>query len=97
MPAVCAIKCVGDLRPEIEQAIHRNRLALDAVFQGGAIEILHHDVLAVLILADVVNGADIGMIERGRRPCLTPEALQGLRVLSQIVGQELQCYPPAKA
>ncbi len=73
------------------------RLALDAILQGRAVEILHHDVLAVLVLADVVDGANVGMIERGRGPRFAPEALERLRILRQFVGQKLQGYAPAQA
>ena len=91
------IERVGNLRPEVHQLVDRQRLALDAILQRRAVEILHHDVLAVFVFANVVDGADIGMVERGRRPRLAPEALQRLRILRQFVGQKLQSDTPAQA
>ena len=40
--------------------------------------------------ADFVDGADVGMVQRGGGPRLAAKAFQGLRVLGHIVGQELQ-------
>ena len=40
--------------------------------------------------ADFVDGADVGMIQSGRRSRLAPEAFQRLRIFGQLVGQELQ-------
>ena len=41
--------------------------ALDAMLQGLAVEELHGDEGLAVGLTDIVDGADIGMIERGGR------------------------------
>jgi hypothetical protein len=41
-------------------------------------------------LADVVNGADVGMIQRGCCPGLSLEALTPLRVVGEVIGQKFQ-------
>jgi len=41
-------------------------------------------------LADVVDGADVGMVQRGCGLGLAAKALERLRVLGQIVGKELE-------
>src|SRR4029453_9424918 len=46
--------------------------------------------------ADLVNRADVRMIERRGRPRLESEALRGLRVALQVGWQELQRDVPAK-
>ena len=98
MPAVCATSSASAIcAAEIHQLIDRDRLALDAVLQRRTVEIFHHDVLAILVFANVVDGADVGMIERGRGPRFTPEPLQRLRVLRQFIRQELQGHPPPQA
>src|SRR5215831_8960865 len=43
-----------------------------------------------VVLADFVDGADVGMIERRRRARLPPKALQRQWILGYIFGQELQ-------
>ncbi len=42
------------------------------------------------MLADVVDGADVRVVERGRRLGLALEAAQGLGILGDVVRQELQ-------
>ena len=42
------------------------------------------------MLADFVNRADVGMVQRRSGSRLPPEALQGLRARQQIIRQELQ-------
>ena len=44
------------------------------------------------MLVDVIDGADIGVIEGGGGLGLALEALQGLMVLGHIIGQELERY-----
>ncbi len=43
-----------------------------------------------VLLADIVNGADIGMVQCGRGLGFALETGQGLRVASNIFGQEFQ-------
>jgi hypothetical protein len=44
----------------------------------------------VSVTSDLVNGADLRVIERGGRPRLTAKTFQRLRVLGQIVREEFQ-------
>ena len=60
------------------------------VLQRQAVEELHDDEGAAVFLADVVDGADVGMVQRRRSLRLAPEALQSLRVLGHVFGQELE-------
>jgi hypothetical protein len=62
----------------------------DHVLEGGAVEELHGQKGSAVLFSDVVDGADIRMIER--RCCLrfALKACQGLGVGGQIIGQELQ-------
>ena len=43
-----------------------------------------------VLFADVVNGADVGMIERGSGFGFALEAFERLRVVREIVGEEFQ-------
>jgi len=60
------------------------------MFQGDAIEILHGDERLVIVFSDVVNGADVGMVESGGRTSFSPETFQCLRVLGHVIGKELK-------
>ena len=62
----CTVRHVEGIRNlggKIQQGIELHGLALDPVFQRGALEVLHHNEVAALILADVVDRADIRMIQ----------------------------------
>jgi len=50
---------------------------------------LHRDEGLVTGVLDVVNGADMRMVQGGSGPCMTLEAFQRLRVTGQVLGQEL--------
>jgi hypothetical protein len=43
-----------------------------------------------ILLPDLVDGADIGMVQGRGGLGFTPEAFQRLRVLGDVVGQELE-------
>src|SRR6185436_11304683 len=53
-------------------------LLLQAVAQRLALEQLHHRVDDARFVADVVDGEDVGMIERGHRPRLALEAREAI-------------------
>jgi hypothetical protein len=55
-----------------------------------ALEILHRDERFSVLLADVVNGADIGMVEGRGSLRLTLETAQCQRIAGNIVGKELK-------
>ena len=61
-----------------------------------ALQQLHRDERLALLLADLVNRADVRVIERRGRSRLEPEPLGGLWAALQIGGQELQRDTPAK-
>src|SRR5246500_1424973 len=66
------------------------------MFQCYAVEKLHGDEASAVLLADFVNGADVGVIQRGGGSRLAPKTFQGLRVLCQGLRQELQGHEPAQ-
>ena len=62
---VRGVERVGDFDGESEQVLDIHGPAGDAVLQRHAIEKFHGDEGLAVLLADVVNGADVGMIQRG--------------------------------
>src|SRR5579863_8342582 len=60
------------------------------MLQGDAIEKFHGDKGLALLIANVVNRADIGMIQRRGGLRLALETSQGLRIASYFFGQKLQ-------
>ena len=55
-----------------------------------AVQKLHRDIGLLATLANVVNGADVGMVEGGRSACFPPETFQCLRVWGDVIRQELE-------
>src|SRR6202044_418777 len=84
------------LRLPREDGFVLQRPSRDAMFQGHAIQKFHGDERLVTVLADFVDGTNIGMVESGRRPSLPAKALQGLRVFREFIGQELEGDEAAK-
>jgi hypothetical protein len=60
--AVRRIERVGDLDGERQCRVHVERLAADFVFQRDAVQKLHHDERAIVLLRNFVDRADIGMV-----------------------------------
>jgi hypothetical protein len=51
---------------------------------------LHHNERLALVLADFVDGTNVGMIQSGSSPRLALKPLQGYSIGGQPIGQELQ-------
>ena len=84
------LQAVGNLNRQLHHVIRFQRLALDAVFEGLALQVLHDDEGLAFMLVNVVNGADVGMIERRGRAGFALEAFQRLAVLGKMLRQKLQ-------
>ena len=84
------IEAVGDLDADLQELRDLDGPGGDAVLERLALEQLHGDERPTLELADVVDRADVGMIERRRRARLAAEPLDRLRIPGDVVGQELQ-------
>ena len=88
--AVRGIERIGYFDRQGEQAFELHRLAVNQMFQGLAAETLHHDEQMSVVLADFVDGADVGMIQRRRGARLAAKAFESLRILRGIVGKKFQ-------
>ena len=62
----------------------------DAVLQGHAIQKFHRDEGLTFIVADLVNGADVWMVQSRGGAGFAAKTLQRLRVLGKIVGKKFQ-------
>src|ERR1700688_3796053 len=54
------------------------------------IEKLHRDERTTIMLADLVDSADVGMVQCGSGPSFAAKAFQCVRTLSDIVGKKLE-------
>ena len=63
---VCRLEAVGDLDCPVEQGVDGNGLAAGFVLQRGPIEEFHGEKRVSVVVADLVNRANVRMID-GRR------------------------------
>ncbi len=87
---VRGVEAIRDFDAELEDTVERQRSARDLVLQRPAIEQLHDDEPLGAVLADVVDGADVWMVERRGDAGLALEPIQRLGIAGQIGRQELQ-------
>ena len=88
--AVRRVQRVGHFGREVEQQLVLHRTPADAMLQRHPVEKLHHHEDAAVFFANVVNGADVGMIQRRSRARLAAESLQRSRIARHIVRQKLE-------
>jgi hypothetical protein len=84
------VQHVGYFYGEIKKAIELHGLACDDVFQRGAVEKFHGDEGFAVFLADVVDGADAGVIQGGGGLRFALETAEGLRIAGNFVGKKFQ-------
>jgi hypothetical protein len=80
-PGMRRIERIGNLRRDLEQLLGPDRRPLDPVLQRLPFEQLHGDEALPRVLADLVNGADVRVIQRGGRTRFAREPLERELVL----------------
>ena len=80
---VRGVERIGDLHGEVEQRVDRQRRAVDAVAQRLAVEQLHDEERQIAVPADVVERADVRVVQRRGRPGLALEPLERRRILAE--------------
>ena len=90
-PAVGVAQGLDDLGDKVEglPPVELVPLLLHVLLQGDAVDELHDDVLQVGGAAHVVDGHDVGVGEHGHGLGLLVEAAAQLRVLRQVLPQNL--------
>ena len=81
---------IGHLGADPEHVRHRELPALHQLPERAALEQLHDQVGLAVLLADVVDGADVRMTQPRGRAGLALEPLAALRVVGEIPGQHLE-------
>jgi hypothetical protein len=88
--AMGGVQGAGDLDPVLEHLRRRQRPAREPLRERLPFEELHHEVFHAAVVADVVERADVGMGEGGRRARLALEALAPVRIRRHGRGQDFQ-------
>jgi hypothetical protein len=89
-PLVGGIERVRDLDRQVEHCLDRQGTPCDTVLQGAAGEVLEHYEGLPVVFTDVVRGADARMAEGRRGSGLALEPVEGLPILSERLGKELE-------
>ena len=87
---------IRQLNSDIENFRRAKRSAVDSFLERLAVEVFHHDKRPSFVLADIVNRADLWMIQGGRCSRLDPKSLERLGILRILRRQELHGHRPAQ-
>ena len=90
------IEAIGDLNADLQQLGDFDGPPGDAMLQRLPLEQLHGDERAAFEFADIINRANIRMIQRRGGARLAAESLDGLRVLRNVVRKEFQRHIAAE-
>ncbi len=93
---VRGVERIGNFDGQREQESNIERLRGDAVLERCPVQKLHRDERLRIVLANLVNRADVGMIQCRSGTRLTAEAFQSLGVAGDVLGQELQRHRAAE-
>jgi hypothetical protein len=91
------VEGVGDINGDGHQQIELKRLVADQVLQGLAFEVLHGDEGTAVVLANIVNRTNVGMIEAGSGLGFAAESAEQMLVGGNVVGKELEGDEAAQA
>jgi len=86
----------GNIQRNPQGLVDVHRIAVEELEEGVALEVLHYDERTATVLANLVNRADVGVIQSRSSACLAAKAIQCGGVAGEIVGQKLQCNETAK-
>ena len=87
---VRSVERVGNLDAERQERVELHRAAGDQVLERRTVEELHDEEGASPVFIDVVDGADVGMIQGRGCFSLAAEALQRLAILGQVLRKKLE-------
>ena len=92
--ALCvgSVQSIGDLDAQIEHRLDFQRLATDPVPERLALQKFHGDEGSPLGLVNLVNGADVRMIQCRSGLGFALKTAECLRAFGYIVGQELESH-----
>ena len=79
----------GDLVRDVESFFDRNGTTRDALGKGLTRDELEHEVVGVVGVLEPIDRGDVRMVERRENLGFALESSQPLRVLSELLGQDL--------
>ena len=86
--AVGLVQGIRDLNGVAQGLIEWQRTLGQPLGQRFALQVLHDQEVGTVLLADVVEGADVRVAQRGNCPGLTLEPLFEIRMSGDMLGQD---------
>jgi hypothetical protein len=80
---------IGDLHRDLQRLFERRRAALQPLLERLALEVLHHEEVDIILPSDVVEGADMRMIQSRDAAGFPFEALAQLTRRRHVRGKHL--------
>src|SRR6266550_3418820 len=90
------VEGVRNLDSEIEQAVEFQGLAVNCVLESLALKQFHGYEVPALVLPDLIDSADVGVIERRRCPGFPLEAVECTGIFLSLWRQELEGDPASQ-
>ena len=87
---VRGFQSVGNFDGQRNKRLHLHRASVDNLLERGALEIFHGDKRLGTVFADVVDGTNIGVIQRRSGFGFATETTEGLWIASDIVRKKFQ-------
>ena len=87
---VCRVESVGDLNTQIKHRFDLQRLTSDSMPERLTLQQFHGDEGSPVGFVNLIDGADVGVVQRGRGLGLPLKTAEGLSVFGELVGKELQ-------
>ena len=92
--AVRLTKTLADLNGIFDDRVERQWLFVGKVMERLPFDVFHSKEGTTIVLADLVNGDDVGMIEFGRRLGFPFESSAAFGILTEMRRKELECDFP---
>ena len=88
MPLRCALSSASAISMAYCRTwFRRQRTFQQPLRERLAFEIFHHQIIGSVLVADVVEGADVGMIQAGNGFCFALESLAQFGAVREMIGQ----------
>src|SRR5215813_10190001 len=86
---VCYLKRLGNLNPHIKDHFGVERPACDFFLERFAVKLLHHNKSASFEFPNIIDRADVGVIQCRGGPRFASEALESSSIFRWLIGKEL--------
>ena len=83
------LEALADVDSVLQHLLRRQRSFHQAIAQGLAVEEFHDQEIRPILVADVMQGTDIGVVQRRNSPRFALEALLGLEIRRKMRRQDL--------